>query len=659
MASSSQHASSSNAQEETQEDFEFKEDSLNRECLTSCLPFLCDNLTVEEVVIRLQAKKILTPNDTHLIFNEKTPIKINQNLINFVQRRGPGAFSCFMKSLIETGQKYIFDNLIKERNAIAEREKRRQRQPPISDANDNQQTSCLEVADSIEQPNKNLSNNELSEIKVQTETSSNCAVSNNDNFTTPEISEVQTTNAENISNIGNDPVLPEVASLIPSMTIPQTQYVIPPQPSASDENDDEQPLITQTQRSPKNIHSLIKEYRWIIALTCVVIVVGVIITIVAIVLTRINQSKKNSQIVQRSCNEDNHKCFALVISSLPWSEAEQFCESQVQNGTIASFASITEDSDASIIATLLQHPSVNSNLWIGAFAYNGAPFQWTDKSTFSFTNWAPGQPPSIPNGCVQVCQKNDSTCTQGKWTVVPCGTTQSFICESILAKDCHELHQKNSDLPSGVYTLNLPDIPAFNAYCDMETDGGGWTVFQRRVDDVLPFYNNSWSDYKAGFNNGLENNLWLGNEIIHVLTTKDSNVELWIDLWGDRNPNSSNPNGYWWEKRPSFSIDSEENFYALHISESHPGNATLNLRNNMYVSNNMNFSTIDAFNGATPECFTKWDMGGWWIMDCAAEALNGKYIPSSWGNDNGFFWSIGSQTINPKQSRMMLRSVLS
>uniref|UniRef100_A0A914V4N0 Fibrinogen C-terminal domain-containing protein n=1 Tax=Plectus sambesii TaxID=2011161 RepID=A0A914V4N0_9BILA len=161
--------------------------------------------------------------------------------------------------------------------------------------------------------------------------------------------------------------------------------------------------------------------------------------------------------------------------------------------------------------------------------------------------------------------------------------------------DCLELYQKDSSLPSGVYMLNPPNISAFNAYCDMETDGGGWTVFQRRINGNLPFYNNSWNEYKVGFNDGLENNLWLGNDIIHVLSTKDANVELRIDLWGDRNPHAYYPNGY---------------------------------------------------------C-------GWWFPDddCAAAALNGKYVPQNEVQDYGYVWNTGTGSIYPVQSRMMLRSL--
>ena len=60
----------------------------------------------------------------------------------------------------------------------------------------------------------------------------------------------------------------------------------------------------------------------------------------------------------------------------------------------------------------------------------------------------------------------------------------------------------------------------------METDGGGWTVFQRRQDGSVDFYRN-WTDYENGFGN-LTGEFWLGLSKINRLT-KASNT-LRVDL---------------------------------------------------------------------------------------------------------------------------------
>ena len=91
-----------------------------------------------------------------------------------------------------------------------------------------------------------------------------------------------------------------------------------------------------------------------------------------------------------------------------------------------------------------------------------------------------------------------------------------------LATSCADLYKSSGERNDGVYTINPDSKGSFSVYCDMTTDGGGWTIIQKRKDGSVDF-NLMWIDYKNGFGN-LNGEFWLGLEKIHRLTSTDANT---------------------------------------------------------------------------------------------------------------------------------------
>ena len=100
-------------------------------------------------------------------------------------------------------------------------------------------------------------------------------------------------------------------------------------------------------------------------------------------------------------------------------------------------------------------------------------------------------------------------------------TNVSFVI--LVYKNCAELYNDGKRL-SGVYTIDPDNGGAFDVFCDQTTAGGGWTVFQKRLDGSVDFYR-GWDDYKRGFGN-LSGEFWLGLDKINRLTKDKSRLRV-------------------------------------------------------------------------------------------------------------------------------------
>ncbi|CAL1292440.1 unnamed protein product [Larinioides sclopetarius] len=184
--------------------------------------------------------------------------------------------------------------------------------------------------------------------------------------------------------------------------------------------------------------------------------------------------------------------------------------------------------------------------------------------------------------------------------------------------DCEEVF-RNGKTETGIYTIwprnRVSEDRPLKVSCDMDTDGGGWTVFQRRGNfgRTKDYFFKDWASYKKGFGD-IEKDFWLGNDNIFALTNQRLN-SIRFDLKAvDGEERYALYDTFW--------IDDEDHMYALHIKD-YTGNAG----DSMAHHDNSKFSTKDKDNDNQKEgdCAVKFK-GGWWYNTCHHSNLNGLYL---------------------------------
>ncbi|XP_007895968.1 angiopoietin-related protein 7 [Callorhinchus milii] len=211
--------------------------------------------------------------------------------------------------------------------------------------------------------------------------------------------------------------------------------------------------------------------------------------------------------------------------------------------------------------------------------------------------------------------------------------------------DCASLYHRNYRI-SGVYKLPADEFlgtQELEVYCDMETNGGGWTIIQRRKVGLTSF-DRDWKMYKRGFGNN-RGDFWLGNEHIFRLTRQPSMLRIDMEDWKGETR---------YAEYSYFSISNEMNSYRSMIGH-YNGTAG---RDSLRYHNNTAFSTKDKDNDKCVDDCSHLRKGGYWYNCCTDSNLNGVYYREGdhTGKAEGITWyGWHGSSYSLKQVEMKIR----
>uniref|UniRef100_A0A8C4RDF3 Angiopoietin 2a n=1 Tax=Eptatretus burgeri TaxID=7764 RepID=A0A8C4RDF3_EPTBU len=224
---------------------------------------------------------------------------------------------------------------------------------------------------------------------------------------------------------------------------------------------------------------------------------------------------------------------------------------------------------------------------------------------------------TLATGNTSQLQQQQQELAEGVLTLCTARRLMLFFMRSLVSN--HGRRTVCTMIPSCLVVL-------FQVFCDMETDGGGWTRIQHREDGSLDFHR-TWEEYKQGFGEpGGEH--WLGNEPVHQLSrTRPQQLRVELSDWAGSRAFSL---------YDRFGLASERLNYRLMI-KGFGGTAG---RFSSLGQSGLDFSTLDSDHDNCACRCSLMATGGWWFDACGASNLNGRHYPHTQhtGKFNGVKW---------------------
>lgn len=207
------------------------------------------------------------------------------------------------------------------------------------------------------------------------------------------------------------------------------------------------------------------------------------------------------------------------------------------------------------------------------------------------------------------------------------------IKNAVQPKHCNDILHAGQRT-SGVYTVfhKAAGPSGQSVYCDMDVDGGGWTVIQQRGqfgNNVYYFYRN-WTEYAEGFGEPAKE-YWIGNRALHALTSGEDEMTLRVVL-------TNTTEDQQFVEYESVKIANEETLFKMQLGKLLGPSGWDALSN----GNGQNFSTFDRDNDMAPDehCAVHY-RGGWWYNRCHLANLNGLNLNGRHDSfADGLEWSV-------------------